>query len=99
MHHPPLETHQPERCRPMTSTVSEIEEVIDSERTTLLNGSNGLSSPEPVRRRVSGKSPADGGSRRICRQPSFGRDIGHAAKETYLVTRLSFKLLRYLGYY
>ncbi|KAG2238785.1 hypothetical protein Bca52824_091956 [Brassica carinata] len=97
MHQPPLETHQPERCRPMTSTVSEIEEVItpeDSERTTLLNG---LSSLEPVRRRVSGKSPADGGSRRICRQQSFGRDIGHAAAETYLITGLSFKLLRYLG--
>ncbi|CAF2109698.1 unnamed protein product, partial [Brassica napus] len=75
MHQPPLETHQPERYRPMTSTVPEIEEVIDSERTTLLNG---LSSLEPVRRRVSGKSPAIGGSRRICRQPSFGRDVGHA---------------------
>ncbi|XP_018458229.2 isoprenylcysteine alpha-carbonyl methylesterase ICME [Raphanus sativus] len=100
--HPPLETHQPERCRPMmTSTVSEIEEVItpeaSSERTTLLNGSNGLYSPESVRRRVSGKSPVDGGSRRICRQQSFGRDIGHAAAETYLITGLSFKLLRYLG--
>lgn len=101
--HPPLETHQAERCRPMmTSTVSEIEEVItpeaSSERTTLLNGSNGLYSPESVRRRVSGKSPVDGGSRRICRQQSFGRDIGHAAAETYLITGLSFKLLRYLGY-
>lgn len=33
------------------------------------------------------------------RRQSFSRDIGHAAAETYLVTRLSFKLLRYLGYY
>lgn len=31
------------------------------------------------------------------RQPSLGRDIGHAAAETYLVTHLSFKLLSYLG--
>ncbi|CAK9136882.1 unnamed protein product [Ilex paraguariensis] len=31
------------------------------------------------------------------RQQSFSRDIGHAASETYLVTRLSFKLLGYLG--
>uniref|UniRef100_A0A1J3F1X4 protein-S-isoprenylcysteine alpha-carbonyl methylesterase n=1 Tax=Noccaea caerulescens TaxID=107243 RepID=A0A1J3F1X4_NOCCA len=95
----PLETQQPERCRPMTSTVSEIEEVIpeESDRTTLLNGSNGLSSTEPVRRRVSGKFPVDGGPRRVCRQQSFGREISHAASETYLITGLSFKLLRYLG--
>lgn len=81
----------------MTSTVSEIEEVIpdeDSDRTTLLNGSNG----EQMRRRVSGKLPVDGGNRRIYRQQSFGREIGHAAAETYLITGLSFKLLRYLGY-
>ncbi|XWS46444.1 hypothetical protein CRYUN_Cryun14cG0067100 [Craigia yunnanensis] len=34
---------------------------------------------------------------RMERQPSFSRDIGHAAAETYLVTRLSFTLLKYLG--
>jgi hypothetical protein len=94
--HSPLQTQQPEqRCWPMTSTVSEIEEVLpdeDSDRTTLLNG-------EPLRRRVSGKSPVDEGPRRIFRQQSFGRDIGHAAAETYLITGLSFKLLRYLGYW
>lgn len=32
------------------------------------------------------------------RQRSLRRDVGHAAAETYLLTRLSFKLLRYLGY-
>lgn len=31
------------------------------------------------------------------RQQSFSRDVCHAAAETYLVTRLSFKLLSYLG--
>ncbi|KAL2522891.1 Isoprenylcysteine alpha-carbonyl methylesterase ICME [Forsythia ovata] len=31
------------------------------------------------------------------RQQSFGREIGHAAAETYLITSLTFKLLRYLG--
>ncbi|CAN4090521.1 unnamed protein product [Withania somnifera] len=31
------------------------------------------------------------------RQGSFSREIGHAAAETYLITRLSFKLLSYLG--
>ncbi|KAL5581996.1 hypothetical protein UlMin_014438 [Ulmus minor] len=43
------------------------------------------------RRRVAGKPM------RPLRQQTFSRDIGHAAKETYLITRLSFKLLRYLG--
>ncbi|KAL8171550.1 hypothetical protein V2J09_023354 [Rumex salicifolius] len=28
---------------------------------------------------------------------SFSEEIGHAAAETYLITRLSFKLLSYLG--
>ncbi|KAF8011307.1 hypothetical protein BT93_J1807 [Corymbia citriodora subsp. variegata] len=49
-----------------------------------------------ARRRVAGKA-AGGRSRRFGRQQSFGRDIGHAAAETYLITRLSFTLLRYLG--
>ncbi|KAK4804299.1 hypothetical protein SAY86_004116 [Trapa natans] len=43
---------------------------------------------------------ASGGPEHKCnvgRQPSIGRDIGHAAAETYLITRLTFKLLRYLG--
>ncbi|KAK8546580.1 hypothetical protein V6N12_027357 [Hibiscus sabdariffa] len=31
------------------------------------------------------------------RQTSLSEDIGHAAAETYLVTRLAFTLLRYLG--
>ncbi|RAL40792.1 hypothetical protein DM860_008490 [Cuscuta australis] len=31
------------------------------------------------------------------RQSSFSRELGHAAAETYLITRLSFKLLSYLG--
>ncbi|KAF5479291.1 hypothetical protein F2P56_000125 [Juglans regia] len=31
------------------------------------------------------------------RAQSFSRDLGHAAAETYLVTRLTFTLLRYLG--
>ncbi|PON40611.1 Carboxylesterase, type B [Parasponia andersonii] len=47
------------------------------------------------RRRVGPRPVAGSGPRR--RQQSFSRDIGHAAKETYLITRLSFTLLRYLG--
>ncbi|CAH8313461.1 unnamed protein product [Eruca vesicaria subsp. sativa] len=50
-------------------------------------------SPGKVRRRVFGKSSAP----QIRRQKSFGHDIGHAAAETYLITRLSFDLLGYLG--
>lgn len=48
------------------------------------------------RRRVAAKI---GSAPRPSRQQSFGRDIGHAAKETYLVTSLSFTLLQYLGYF
>ncbi|XP_008801970.1 probable isoprenylcysteine alpha-carbonyl methylesterase ICMEL2 isoform X2 [Phoenix dactylifera] len=31
------------------------------------------------------------------RRPSFSRDVGHAAAETYLITRLALTLLKYLG--
>lgn len=44
-----------------------------------------------ARRRIGGR----GG--RMCRQQSLSRDLEHAAKETYLLTSLSFKLLGYLG--
>ncbi|KAI4366739.1 hypothetical protein MLD38_022578 [Melastoma candidum] len=44
-----------------------------------------------ARRRVWGR----GG--RLCRQQSLSRDLEHAAKETYLLTSLSFKLLGFLG--
>ncbi|KAL1211384.1 putative isoprenylcysteine alpha-carbonyl methylesterase ICMEL2 [Cardamine amara subsp. amara] len=88
------EIHLPDRCRSMSSsTASEIKEA-GSDEMALLHGSNMLfSPPEQFRRRVSsGKS-----SPRIYRQQSFGREIGHAAAETYLITRLSFNLLGYLG--
>lgn len=32
------------------------------------------------------------------RSLSFRRDVGHAASETFLLTRLTLTLLRYLGY-
>ncbi|KAL8247050.1 hypothetical protein R6Q59_008266 [Mikania micrantha] len=34
----------------------------------------------------------------MSRSQSFRRDMGHVASETYLITRLAFTLLRYLGY-
>uniref|UniRef100_A0A0C9S776 protein-S-isoprenylcysteine alpha-carbonyl methylesterase n=1 Tax=Wollemia nobilis TaxID=56998 RepID=A0A0C9S776_9CONI len=48
------------------------------------------------RRTVSESNVLDAGGLRG-RQQSFRDGVGHAASETYLVTRLSFKLLRYLG--
>ncbi|KAK4416293.1 putative isoprenylcysteine alpha-carbonyl methylesterase ICMEL2 [Sesamum alatum] len=47
------------------------------------------------RRKVGNRSPPL--EKRPCRQQSFSREIGHAAAETFLLTRLSFKLLSYLG--
>ncbi|MED6221898.1 hypothetical protein PIB30_059205, partial [Stylosanthes scabra] len=46
-------------------------------------------------RRVAGKT--NGLRHRPSRQRSLTRDIGHVAAETYLVTRLAFTLLQYLG--
>ncbi|CAM0881866.1 unnamed protein product [Alopecurus aequalis] len=41
------------------------------------------------------RPPGWGGLRR--QSSSFRQDVGHAASETYLVTRLAFSLLQYLG--
>ncbi|KAA8529229.1 hypothetical protein F0562_033972 [Nyssa sinensis] len=45
------------------------------------------------RRRIGNDTSLPGSGRRS----SFRQDIGHAASETYLITGLSLKLLRYLG--
>ncbi|KAK2987469.1 hypothetical protein RJ640_012128 [Escallonia rubra] len=47
------------------------------------------------RRRAGNKPSAE--PPRLRSQQSFKRDFGHAAAETYLITRLTFKLLSYLG--
>ncbi|XP_021888005.1 isoprenylcysteine alpha-carbonyl methylesterase ICME [Carica papaya] len=53
---------------------------------------------ELKRRRLGGKTdPPAAKPTPLTRQQSFSRDIGHAAAETFLLTRLTFKLLRYLG--
>jgi prenylcysteine alpha-carboxyl methylesterase len=48
-------------------------------------------SPPPVQT----ASPRPGSLRR--QSSSFREDVGHAASETYLVSRLTFTLLQYLG--
>lgn len=49
------------------------------------------------RRRIASENSLSSLSTASTRRQSFGRDVGHAAAETFLVTRLSLKLLRYLG--
>lgn len=44
---------------------------------------------------VQSASPRPGSLRR--QSSSFREDVGHAASETYLVSRLTFTLLQYLG--
>ncbi|KAL6566412.1 hypothetical protein OROGR_002027 [Orobanche gracilis] len=43
------------------------------------------------------ENPVDSNSYRQKRRQSFRQDMGRAASDTFLITRLSFKLLRYLG--
>ncbi|KAG9146661.1 hypothetical protein Leryth_019688 [Lithospermum erythrorhizon] len=50
-----------------------------------------------IRRRGIEKTKSTPPPRRLCRQHSLSRDIGHAAAETYLLTHLTFHLLSYLG--
>lgn len=49
------------------------------------------------RRRIASENSLSMLSSGSDRRQSFSRDVGHAAAETFLMTRLSLKLLRYLG--
>lgn len=65
--------------------------------TSKLSSYSTISSNQQRRRRLATKSMPPSLALRG-RQKSISRDIGHAACETYLITRLTFKLLIYLGY-
>ncbi|KAI3813300.1 hypothetical protein L1987_18020 [Smallanthus sonchifolius] len=54
-------------------------------------------STNPARRRTTSSGTPAKTSPSLCRSQSFSREIGHASSETYLITRLAFTLLRYLG--
>eukprot|EP01018_Ginkgo_biloba_P007736 Gb_22899 [translate_table: standard] len=68
-----------------------LDEGADSAEEPLIGANNGR---QQRRRRSASESNIPGLQ---SRQHSFRNDVGHAAAETYLVTRLTFKLLRYLG--
>ncbi|KAK6129095.1 hypothetical protein DH2020_037168 [Rehmannia glutinosa] len=76
------------------SSRDSIDEITEETETETLVRVSSFPSQQP-RRRVASKSGSF--AARPCRQQSFGREIGHAAAETYLLTSLSFKLLSYLG--
>ncbi|KAL6135422.1 hypothetical protein ACLB2K_067650 [Fragaria x ananassa] len=78
---------------PMESSAA-AEELMEMETKPLLT--KVLSYPPAAAASTSQRRRAKS-SPRPSRQNSFSRDIGHAAKETYLVTSLSFTLLQYLG--
>ncbi|KAL6572861.1 putative isoprenylcysteine alpha-carbonyl methylesterase icmel2 [Orobanche hederae] len=73
-------------------SINEITE--ETETDTLVRVSSFPVNQKP-RRRVGNKSAPYAARPR--RPQSLGREIGHAAAETYLLTRLSFQLLSYLG--
>ncbi|XP_055961193.1 isoprenylcysteine alpha-carbonyl methylesterase ICME-like isoform X2 [Mercurialis annua] len=52
---------------------------------------------KPLLSRTSSFAGSDGGGDATPRGQSIGQEVGHAAAETFLVTRLSLKLLSYLG--
>ncbi|KAF9626047.1 hypothetical protein IFM89_030715 [Coptis chinensis] len=66
-----------------------------SKDSNFVNSSFSTSTQNQQRRR---KGPSNASfSPQLSRQQSFRRDVGHAAAETFLLTRLTFTLLRYLG--
>jgi prenylcysteine alpha-carboxyl methylesterase len=70
-----------------------------AEAEAFLHRSGGGGTPRLRRRDSSAPSTpsARGGVVGGRRPTTFREDVGHAAAETYLVTRLAFILLRYLG--
>ncbi|CAA0832738.1 Isoprenylcysteine alpha-carbonyl methylesterase ICME [Striga hermonthica] len=73
------------------SSLDSIGEITEETESDTLVRMSSFPLNQQRRRRVGCKAA------RPRRQQSFGREIGHAAAETYLLTRLSFKLLSYLG--
>ncbi|KAK9052502.1 hypothetical protein SSX86_029131 [Deinandra increscens subsp. villosa] len=73
-----------------TSSSSEDMDAADSLRSRTSASTNPATAP---RRRTTASAKTSP----LCRSQSFSREIGHAASETYLITRLAFTLLRYLG--
>ncbi|EFJ08258.1 hypothetical protein SELMODRAFT_170246 [Selaginella moellendorffii] len=67
----------------------------DDELSRLISPSESFSFGHQQQRRR--RSPSSEFSGQIQSQHSFREDVSHAASETYLLTRLTFKLLRYLG--
>ncbi|XP_062163555.1 isoprenylcysteine alpha-carbonyl methylesterase ICME-like [Alnus glutinosa] len=65
--------------------------------TTTTTTSTSSSCYQQRRRRIASENSLSSLSTASARRQAFGRDVGHAAAETFLVTRLSLKLLRYLG--
>ncbi|KAG6777509.1 hypothetical protein POTOM_017334 [Populus tomentosa] len=90
----PPATLSPNRTRSFgTETTMNYDKDQTDAKPLLSRGSSvsGCSFNQMQRRRVSGKLAKPE------RQQSLSRDIGHAAAETYLLTRLTITLLRYLG--
>ncbi|KAL4568622.1 hypothetical protein LXL04_024237 [Taraxacum kok-saghyz] len=69
-------------------------DTVDSLRSRTTNSTNPATA---ARRRTAGNATPAKTSPNLCRSQSFSREIGHAASETYLISRLAFTLLRYLG--
>ncbi|KAK4487696.1 hypothetical protein RD792_005644 [Penstemon davidsonii] len=80
---------------PSKDSINEITEEAETDSLVRVSSFPIVSSNQQPRRR--GGNRTSSLAARPCRQQSFSREIGHAAAETYLLTHLSFKLLRYLG--
>ncbi|XP_059670547.1 probable isoprenylcysteine alpha-carbonyl methylesterase ICMEL2 [Cornus florida] len=89
-----LQATQSDRLYPQTSL--DDDDMKQSDTKSLLSRVSSHTSANQQRRRRTASKPFATQSLPP-RRPSFSRDIGHAAAETYLVTHLSFKLLSYLG--
>ncbi|EAY99150.1 hypothetical protein OsI_21109 [Oryza sativa Indica Group] len=113
LHAPSISTHPPKAANPHPSTPGASIAVAVRPATQPASPVSGDAGPEAeaepprgapqvlVRRRsvpFSPDSPLAPGSRGGGeRRSTFREDVSHAAAETYLVTRLAFILLRYLG--
>lgn len=80
--------------RRVASTIGGGKALVDvdtGEMNSEIGNGNHHEKPVGVSRKIGLRRPPD-------RQRSFKNDIGHIAAETYLITRLAFTLLGYLGY-
>ncbi|RWW60300.1 hypothetical protein BHE74_00032717 [Ensete ventricosum] len=98
-HTPSPQSDEEEKASPSSTSSSASSPAAEDARPFLRPSASAAGGGGRSRRRRTVSEPSLRSlSSHTSRGRSFGRDVGHAAAETFLLTRLAITLLRYLGW-